>query len=499
MEPRIINTRDLKAEYVALSHCWGGNINQLLTTKTLRSFQVALPYAELAANFRDAIVITRELGIRYLWIDSLCILQDSKEDWEKESRRMGEVYGDATLTISALAAKASYVGILKGNPPPQKLPAPTSLRVFLDDDRTEQVTVEREDPEQEYLNILCQEAPLSTRGWTLQEFTLSPRHIFFGGRQIYWKCPQGFDSADGICTRFKAPSLKYEAVPHVLNVRLSNYGTEEKADKPAVLNAYYEMVEDYSHRRLTFESDKFPAFSGLARRLQAAIGDVYLAGLWSSDPERGLLWESDAAYARHVKTYRAPSWSWAVTDDPVLFPSPLAPNSLKMKLLSHNILPTNISDPFGQIRSGHLVVEGFATPVIRSAQMTNIRRDLSIGHVLFDESEGDIMPGHNGWADLFRITVESSTQLVALRNSYGTDKEPYIDPDKFSELQYTIFLVHVDETTGEALAPATAKCLVLRQLPAQPRDTCERVGRATIDGPRLEWLRSWESRVFTLV
>ncbi len=105
-------SRGLKAEYIALSHCWGGKISPLLTTETLEPFQNRLSYAALPANFRDAIVITRELGIRYLWIDSLCILQDSKQDWQQESKMMAAIYRDSTLTISAMASSGSTQGIL---------------------------------------------------------------------------------------------------------------------------------------------------------------------------------------------------------------------------------------------------------------------------------------------------------------------------------------------------------------------------------------------------
>lgn len=77
---RLMCGQVLRADYVALSHCWGGIITPVLTTKTLAMFKESLPYADLPANFQDAVTITRRLGLRYLWIDSLCILQDSGED-----------------------------------------------------------------------------------------------------------------------------------------------------------------------------------------------------------------------------------------------------------------------------------------------------------------------------------------------------------------------------------------------------------------------------------
>jgi hypothetical protein len=92
-EPHLLITDGLRGYYAALSHCWGGNIATCLKTNTLSIFQTSLPYAQLPQNFRDAISITRELGVRYLWIDSLCIVQDSMEDWTAESARMGQYIG----------------------------------------------------------------------------------------------------------------------------------------------------------------------------------------------------------------------------------------------------------------------------------------------------------------------------------------------------------------------------------------------------------------------
>jgi hypothetical protein len=82
---------------------------------------------------------------------------------------------------------------------------------------------------------------------------------------------------------------------------------------------YYRMIQQYSQRRLTYASDKLPAFSGISSQLQAVVGGTYLAGLWSSDIIVGILWEKETRTSAHVTPYRAPSWSWAVTDESVLY------------------------------------------------------------------------------------------------------------------------------------------------------------------------------------
>ncbi|MBE3044755.1 HET domain-containing protein, partial [Candidatus Bathyarchaeota archaeon] len=82
----------MRAHYAALSHCWDGPIATVLTQDALSSFQARLPWDALAANFQDAILITRGLGLRYLWVDSLCIIQDRRHDWTIESGKMGDIY-----------------------------------------------------------------------------------------------------------------------------------------------------------------------------------------------------------------------------------------------------------------------------------------------------------------------------------------------------------------------------------------------------------------------
>ncbi|KAH8822011.1 heterokaryon incompatibility protein-domain-containing protein [Xylogone sp. PMI_703] len=111
--PRIFVSEMIEGKYAVLSHCCGGVVSPLLTTENLESFQKSISYCNLPANCRDAICITRQLGIQYLWIDSLCIIQNSTVDWETESKKMSSIYRDALLTISASTSPGSTHGIFK--------------------------------------------------------------------------------------------------------------------------------------------------------------------------------------------------------------------------------------------------------------------------------------------------------------------------------------------------------------------------------------------------
>ena len=112
---KLLCTNGLRALYVALSHCWGGKIETVLLKDKLQDFQHSLQLDGLAANFQDAIAVTKSLNIRYLLIDSLCIIQDSKGDWATESKKMGLIYRDSIITRSAMASPGSRRGILRSS------------------------------------------------------------------------------------------------------------------------------------------------------------------------------------------------------------------------------------------------------------------------------------------------------------------------------------------------------------------------------------------------
>jgi hypothetical protein len=166
---KIYQSNGAKAQYVALSHCWGGPITPLLTNETVVPFNDLLPYSNLPANFQDAITITRRLGIQYLWINSLCIIQDSKKDWEEQSKKMAAIYRDSTLTISALASEGSKRGILTPKHESHSTstePAPATVSLKPCDTTSPQgLQIERLDTDEETLSTLDYSGPLALRGW----------------------------------------------------------------------------------------------------------------------------------------------------------------------------------------------------------------------------------------------------------------------------------------------------------------------------------------------
>jgi len=265
---RLVQTEGVPGHYAALSHCWGGPISPLLDKNTLEPFQREIPLTSLPANFYDAIVITRQLAIQYLWIDSLCIVQDSAEDWESESAVMGDIYRRSLVTISALDSAHSRAGILSPRKPleddssedgnsqdtstlPSTRPTMSWLPIS-DTDPTR--TVQVQEPthiKQLSLVFKLKQAPLLGRGWTLQESILPPRQLYYTSQQIFWRCLQptttssasqnplnvlaSFQSADG--SRSPASCLPtgtdgYPALSAALHTALSPPSGTATTDPP---------------------------------------------------------------------------------------------------------------------------------------------------------------------------------------------------------------------------------------------------------------------------
>lgn len=168
--------------YITLSHCWGDTPPELsfrANKNTVRELTNRIEFDDLPRTFQDAVIVTRALGVRYLWIDSLCIIQDDEADWEAESAKMGDYYSSAYLTIAATSAQASTEGFLTERPNRPYVTVPLGNgHLHL----AEAIDNFEADVEQGILN---------SRAWVLQERALSRRTIHFTSTQVYWECGMG--------------------------------------------------------------------------------------------------------------------------------------------------------------------------------------------------------------------------------------------------------------------------------------------------------------------
>jgi hypothetical protein len=179
---RLIDSATIDTErYVALSHCWGFGSEKFCTDKsniTQRSTSIDL--REMPRTFRDAVIVTRGLGIKYLWIDSLCIIQDDNDDWYKEAAKMEQVFSEAYCTLCASSSKSSSEGFLARDRQRRCLEIPAS--------GTDKIYI---CPSIDDFHRDVELAPLNSRGWVLQERALSRRCIHYTSTQVYWECGEG--------------------------------------------------------------------------------------------------------------------------------------------------------------------------------------------------------------------------------------------------------------------------------------------------------------------
>ncbi|KAF7872688.1 uncharacterized protein EAF02_008759 [Botrytis sinoallii] len=306
-DPFLVETNQRNGNWVALSYCWGSSPTAVTTRQNLQQHCNKIPMSSLPQTMKDAIVVARRLGYRYLWIDSLCIIQDSPEDWAVESLKMADVYGGASLTIAAGAGIDTASGIFD------------STNVF----RQQQCgkfnfSIEGYDPHHPEergrphvmnsidLDPYTFSGCLSKRAWTLQENLMSRRLITFGKEQLYWRCvTQDFIEA--------CPTREFTQRNH----NHTDFIRRNMNEKKTELSWWYDIVNDYIHRHITMQKDVLIGISAIAKVMAEEMRQsptAYKAGLWEHDFHKGLLWRrpyhSRLPLIRHTE-YIAPSWSWA--------------------------------------------------------------------------------------------------------------------------------------------------------------------------------------------
>lgn len=296
------------AEYLTLSHRWGDKSMLRLLTCNVENYRSEVPFESLPKNFQHAIIVTSDLGYKYLWIDSLCIIQDSHEDWLKEGIQMGQIFKNAQCNIAASAFEDSQTGLFRSRNTETLLP----LKVDVcwsewDPDRVnpEGYIMLHENWESS-VNI----APLGERGWVFQERLLSPRTIYFGCRQLFWD-----DQVSNGGTEQWPRGIPFQAHTFVTNDPLLELwqdilNSEHRYMKK--IDDWVLIVEEYSRRKFTYDTDKLAAISGIAREIQEVTGDEYRAGLWKEDLLDQLLWAvCEPESSSRIQPYTAPTWSWA--------------------------------------------------------------------------------------------------------------------------------------------------------------------------------------------
>ncbi|KAM0540774.1 hypothetical protein ACHAPJ_013505, partial [Fusarium lateritium] len=341
-EPRLCSETsviDRSTPYASLSHCWGLKKFLTLTKSNFSNFTECIPSKDLPKTFREAMHIARSLGFKYIWIDSLCIIQDDAEDWKRESVRMGSVYGRSGLNIAATSASDGQVGCLFDREENWR------CQVLLGKNGPTPRLCECFGPE--LLEPPMNEIPLMSRAWVVQERFLSPRTLHFTKQQVFW-----------VCRSLIACEIWNEGIP-----RIERY-LECSLDLPKVndwlsRSGWPTIVEQYSSCQLTFGRDKLVAISAIAQLIQKDTPDEYIAGMWKNDLAADLCWSTSRGQRYNPAV--APTWLWASNSGSIEYfnsaPYTWPVTKAYIDIQNIDIEYLTPSNPFGEIIRGILEIK----------------------------------------------------------------------------------------------------------------------------------------------
>lgn len=348
---RLYETQGEEDTYVCLSHCWGRAPLLTTTSTTLEERKAGFASSLLPQTFRDAADYVRKLGLRYIWIDALCIIQDDEDDWRRESAKMYSIYENAYLTIAATRGRGSGDGLFTTKPGRD-----ISHSLILSKDGVDYPVYSR-------VPLLHGRGPLLTRGWVFQERLLSCRVLHFGETELAWECAE-----QTTCECSRGVDLLTVATLDKTKHHQALLSSSEASYK--LSSRWRVMIYEYSRTQLTFAKDIFPALSGAAKQMQRQRGSAYLAGLWADSLALDLVWrQSDPPTATRPTPWRAPTWSWASASGKLDYSliqryiggeadePPERTHRIFVDVLEASCVPAG-PDPTGELQSGRLVLSG---------------------------------------------------------------------------------------------------------------------------------------------
>jgi hypothetical protein len=476
-------------EWLSLSYCWGGQPSEKLTNDTMNELKNGKPLTAFDATIQDAVLVTRALGISYIWIDALCILQDGKE-WSEEASKMNEIYGGSTVTLVIASSDSVKNGFLRERDL-NYIPVAYSTDPAEDHRAKLFLSPEWDDSEREY------NWPWSKRGWTMQEGLLPNRLLHYTASQMIWKCCEEQRFERGVTERVEdriSETLTYSdyhdiafgseflwQLPAFLKFKRFKNHLPISLDYPLMSHSdtfrlWYDLVEDYTQRRFTKISDRLVAISGLARIYGDMIRNpTYVAGLWKEDLIRGLLWHVEGATlvplvpecpADNISTFRKafPSWSWASVGYEVVKNDLKTNNSLRALSEVENIQIDLVDqrDPFGAVESGSVTITGPLRRLPRlynkewaSAEASMSKLERHISEIVEKESQGSVAhkysspPGSHfsvlqmlGDIDCLHLLVLEATDKilngvnVILYRRVGILKLWYVGPSSYASPEF---------------------------------------------------------------
>ncbi|TGO24233.1 hypothetical protein BPAE_0108g00260 [Botrytis paeoniae] len=435
--PQIVETRDFlenrsemarqQLQYACLSYCWGSDLPLTTTSSTLSKYKSGLPEHKMPQIFQDAIAVSRGLGMQYLWIDALCILQDVREDWETEALMMSDIFYHSFITIGAATARSCHDSI---SGPREDLFCTLNFQSSLSKEVVGSYCI--------YLSKMSLESPSeidlsnsiwASRGWVWQEQIMSQRLLVFGKKMVHLKCHDCIYSEDG--------TMDGVFGSHIL-------GASRFQIAHTLSDDWETWMRDFSGRQFTFSSDKLASVSGLAlafERIMATQGHPpeYLAGHWRNEQfDSSLQWTimsgNKVSFPNMIKNlhdpekYCAPSWSWASRNQGQLKMLPIRTDPKRTKVdfefISNNLVAAKSNVPVRTRPGSSITLRGrvrpFACPPAESTKRYDILK---------------YIPRSAEW----EVSVPGCTIY------YSLDWNPLLDDTSWEELKPSLRLFLLDD------------------------------------------------------
>ena len=483
-----IGLSDPFPKYAALSYIWGSTQPYMTTTRIYLSYQKGIPLASLGRCLQDAIWVTRKLNLSFLWIDALCIIQDSTSNKMQEIARMDSIYSFAYVTLSASHISSSTQSFLSTSPskcihrfsgievPFQSNGAKAQLRAL---DRKDDGYNNhwREDLE-----------PIHSRAWAFQEHFMSPRILLFKDFQLFW-----------ICTKSRGRDGGWMAPDEV-----RSYGQQWNLSRRTLHSPmpedWQDICQTYAKRRLTDPNDKLSALSSVASYFATTGSSSYAAGIWMTQYIDQLAWITTGGIAKRPDVWRAPSWSWASLDCRISFWTQKMKGIgrvtipyLQPQIVTWRVEPVVGASRFGPLKSAFIQIRG---RLLKSRPRKGKR-----GYELRSVEGYSRDTSELGTASLwFDLEPEEGSPLVlsTIQGIEPWDDFVYclllrVDIDEKLAGQLSENMVGIKEEKIEEIF-----CLALRQLPNRE---FYRVGRVLVY-PReggIGWLKAFEEAEETTI
>jgi hypothetical protein len=398
---KLVESHGIVRTYCALSYCWGPKDKQPLRTvhENYNRHVIGIALDKLPKTFQDFVLLARGIGVDYVWIDSLCLMQDDEQDWKSQAKTMDAVYRNATLVVAAAGAEDSTKGL------------------FITDRPHTQVWNMPYGPGgiQGVFNISMlpahhlkgtMEVPLRNRGWVLQEWYLARRILFCMPLRLSWKFDEMSIAEGG---------------------SLLDLGNYEHV-------SWLHLLESYTKKSLTYPSDRLHALIGIINHLKQTREDEYLHnyGVWKDEPHEQILWWLTEACAE-TDSLPIPTWTWGATGGAKIW--------IEASLFDSNMQIGSLTRRLKVSASGSLGSSGYlARPSLTLDTLKGVV-ELVLRHEIFDIDEPEFLSmlgneGDNDGSKFFltempAFMVRDQSMSEAALGIVVFDSKPFLSASNF--------------------------------------------------------------------